>query len=268
MFMTDHCFNFKQHKQEEERNGGKGTTTTVKYSSEHNTKKTTVQSNNKKNKNNITHPVSISQNIYCLPCISRTFRCILSVMTKRETKNACLFLPEEPAHNRVLVIWKRRTRFTESDDGWLLTNKTFLHSISNNACSRSNTGQRIPRKRRVLYILSTQRNNRQRLSSNNKNKRNDSRNNRDSDNDNKNTTMIAEKKTRTTTKTISKIHFTMNVIFCSLHSSSCFSFLRKLPRMVLLVDIHFVLNLCTLYFRKSWRSLCLVSIDQICHQDV
>jgi hypothetical protein len=36
---------------------------------------------------------------------------------KEKQNNACLFLPEELAHNRVLVIWKRRTRFKELDDG-------------------------------------------------------------------------------------------------------------------------------------------------------
>ena len=46
-----------------------------------------------------TQPVSIFQNI------SRTFRCILSVLLTRNNKIiACLFLPE-PARNRVLVAF-------------------------------------------------------------------------------------------------------------------------------------------------------------------
>ena len=114
-------------------------------------KRATVQSNNKKNNSNVT------KDLFPFPKILTAYHNFSNFQmhpfcddTKQgETKNACLFLPEEPAHNRVLlVIWKRRTRFTESDDGWFLTNKTFLHSISNNACSSSNAGRGTPRKRR------------------------------------------------------------------------------------------------------------------------
>ena len=114
-------------------------------------KRATVQSNNKKNNSNVT------KDLFPFPKILTAYHNFSNFQMhpfcddkQGETKNACLFLPEEPAHNRVLlVIWKRRTRFTESDDGWFLTNKTFLHSISNNACSSSNAGQGTPRKRRV-----------------------------------------------------------------------------------------------------------------------
>ena len=120
-------------------------------------KRATVQSNNKKNNSNVT------KDLFPFPKILTAYHNFSNFQMhpfcddkQGETKNACLFLPEEPAHNRVLlVIWKRRTRFTESDDGWFLTNKTFLHSISNNACSSSNAGRRISRKRR-LYSHSSQ----------------------------------------------------------------------------------------------------------------
>jgi len=105
-------------------------------------KRATVQRNNKKNNSNVT------KDLFPFPKILSAYHNFSNFQMhpfcddkQGETKNACLFLPEEPAHNRVLlVIWKRRTRFTESDDGWFLTNKTFLHSISNNACSSSNAG--------------------------------------------------------------------------------------------------------------------------------
>ena len=115
-------------------------------------KRATVQSNNKKNNSNVT------KDLFPFPKILTAYHNFSNFQMhsfcddkQGETENACLFLPEEPAHNRVLlVIWnKRRTRFTESDDGWFLTNKTFLHSISNNACSSSNAGRGTPRKRRV-----------------------------------------------------------------------------------------------------------------------
>ena len=98
----------------------------------------------------------------------------------------------------------------------------------------------------------------------NKNKKNDSRNNRDRDTNNENTTMIAEKTTKTTKITIISFYHEFDILFLSFQQ---LLFIKKTgadgpPR-----QHSFLLNLCTLYFRKSWRSLCLFSIDQIRHQD-
>ena len=59
-----------------------------------------------------TQPVSILQNINCLPNISQTFRCILSVILTRNNKTiACLFLPEL-ARNWVLVAFLEAKNIT------------------------------------------------------------------------------------------------------------------------------------------------------------
>jgi hypothetical protein len=73
-------------------------------------------------------------------------------MTSKEKQKmpACFFQRNRPTTESFLLSGsEQRTRFTESDDGWFLTKKTFLHSISNNACSSSNAGRGTPRKRRV-----------------------------------------------------------------------------------------------------------------------
>jgi hypothetical protein len=74
---------------------------------------------------------------------------------EKQKMPACFFQRNSPTTDSWLSGREEQPRFTESDDGWLLTNKTFLHSISNNACSSSNAGQRISRKRR-LYSHSSQ----------------------------------------------------------------------------------------------------------------
>ena len=132
--MTDDCSNYKRYKQEEERNGGKGIATTIKHSSELKTKKTTVQRQSKQQQNEqqqcntAAGPVSISQNINCLvPYISRAFRCILSVMTRKNKK----FLPvsfrwTEPQQSPCYLEAKNKIH-------WLLMHKPFFHFMTKNA---------------------------------------------------------------------------------------------------------------------------------------
>ena len=118
-------------------------------------KRATVQSNNKKNNSNVT------KDLFPFPKILTAYHNFSNFQMhpfcddkEKQKMPACFFQRNRPITRVLLVMWKRRTRFTESDDGWFLTNKTFLHSISNNACSSSNAGRGTPRKRRV-YSHST-----------------------------------------------------------------------------------------------------------------
>jgi hypothetical protein len=105
-------------------------------------KRATVQSNNKKNNSNVTKDLFLFPKILTAYHNFSNFQMHPFCDDKQgETKMpACFFQRNRPITRVLLVIWKRRTRFTESYDGWFLTNKTFLHSISNNACSSSNAG--------------------------------------------------------------------------------------------------------------------------------